>query len=130
MKPDTVWDRRRIFQVGGRVGAGLILGACAEDIAPGQRKQSKSAKQDEEIGPTEDLMREHGVLNRVLLIYDHFIDRMERKERLKPESISGAANVIRSFIEDYHERQEEQFVFPRFEKAGRLIDLVSVLRAQ
>jgi hypothetical protein len=29
----------------------------------------------EEVGPTEDLMRERGVLSRVLLVYDNFIYR-------------------------------------------------------
>jgi hemerythrin-like domain-containing protein len=38
--------------------------------------------------------------------------------------------LIRKFIEDYHERQEEEMVFPRFERAHKLIELVRVLRAQ
>ena len=42
----------------------------------------------------------------------------------------GAAKIVRTFIEDYHERLEEDHLFPRFEKAGKLVDLVKVLREQ
>jgi hemerythrin-like domain-containing protein len=38
--------------------------------------------------------------------------------------------IIRRFIEDYHEKLEEQYVFPRLEKAGKLTDLTGVLRTQ
>lgn len=36
----------------------------------------------------------------------------------------------RGFIEDYHEKLEEDFLFPRFEKAGQHVDLTRVLREQ
>ena len=38
--------------------------------------------------------------------------------------------IIQRFIEGYHERLEEEHLFPRFEKAGRLVDLVRTLREQ
>jgi hypothetical protein len=34
------------------------------------------------------------------------------------EPIAKAATIVRAFIEDYHEKDEEEFVFPRFRKAG------------
>lgn len=37
---------------------------------------------------------------------------------------------MRRFIEEYHERLEEQHLFPRFEKSGKLVDLVRTLRVQ
>src|SRR5207245_1475312 len=40
------------------------------------------------------------------------------------------AGIVRRFIEEYHEKLEEDHLFPRFEKAGALVDLVAVLRAQ
>jgi hypothetical protein len=41
-------------------------------------QQPKSAdKKEEEVSPAEDLMREHGVLNRVLLIYDEILRRLK-----------------------------------------------------
>lgn len=33
-------------------------------------------------------------------------------------------------MENYHEKLEEDYLFPRFEKAGKLVDLVKVLLAQ
>jgi hemerythrin-like domain-containing protein len=124
MKKNADEDRRALLRTAGLVGAGLIGGAI--DVVA----QAKKRQKEEEVGPTEDLMREHGVLNRVLLVYDHFIDRIEQKRDFKPGSVTAAANIIRSFVEDYHERQEEQFLFPRFQKAGVLTDLVPVLKAQ
>jgi hemerythrin-like domain-containing protein len=84
----------------------------------------------EEVSPPEDLMREHGVLKRVLLIYDEAGRRIAAKQDLSPDAVHGAASIIRSFIEDYHEKLEEDFLFPRFERANRLTDLTTVLRAQ
>src|SRR5438477_1846446 len=44
--------------------------------------------------------------------------------------ITQAAEIVRDFVEDYHERNEEQQLFPRFRKAGQLVDLVDVLYQQ
>ncbi|WP_407119088.1 hemerythrin domain-containing protein [Bradyrhizobium sp. LMG 9283] len=38
--------------------------------------------------------------------------------------------IVRDFINNYHEKSEEEHVFPRFKKAGRMIDLVDTLLAQ
>jgi hemerythrin-like domain-containing protein len=94
----------------------------------GQKKQEHAG--EEEIAPPEDLMREHGVLNRVLLIYDETMRRLDAKEDVPPMAVRDAAAIIRTFVEDYHEKLEEDYLFPRFEKAHRLADLTSVLRAQ
>jgi hemerythrin-like domain-containing protein len=37
---------------------------------------------------------------------------------------------VRKFVEDYHEKLEEKFIFPKFEKKKRLIELVAILRQQ
>ena len=44
--------------------------------------------------------------------------------------MGGAANIVHRFVEGYHEKLEEQFVFPALEKAGKLIELTTVLRVQ
>ena len=85
---------------------------------------------EEEVGPAEDLMREHGILKRVLLVYGEGIRRIETDQELPPETIMDSAKIIRNFIEDYHEKLEEDFLFPRFRKAGKLLDLVEVLLQQ
>lgn len=84
----------------------------------------------EDISPAEDLMREHGVLNRILLIYDNCKMHLVNGDQFSLNPLNDAAQIIRSFIEEYHEKLEEDYLFPRFEKAKTLTDLVSVLRAQ
>jgi hemerythrin-like domain-containing protein len=97
-----------------------------------QKKNSQKEGKDmeEEVGPAEDLMREHGILKRVLLVYGEGIRRIETDQELPPETIMDSAKIIRNFIEDYHEKLEEDFLFPRFRKAGKLVDLVEVLLQQ
>lgn len=90
---------------------------------------TSAAREAEEawVSPPEDLMREHGVLDRLLLIYEASASTAGGKTSA---AVKGAAELVRRFIEDYHERLEEQHVFPRFEKAGAHIELVRVLREQ
>ena len=111
---------------------GLVLAGC---ISPsrnleGEPRQADGAAGGEEVSPAEDLMREHGVLNRVLLVYEECVRRIEAKQDLPPEPLADSAKLVRTFIEDYHEKLEEEHLFPRYRKAGKLVDLVDVLTAQ
>jgi len=92
--------------------------------------QFAAAQEEEEVTPTEDLMREHGLLKRVLLIYDEVRSRIAAKASLPAEAVTNSANIIRSFIEQYHEKLEEDHLFPRFRKKNKLVDLVDTLDAQ
>ena len=83
-----------------------------------------------EVSPAEDLMREHGVLKRILLVYGEAVRRLDASEDLPPKPVADAAGIIRSFIEDYHGKLEEDYLFPRFKKANKLVDLVDVLLQQ
>lgn len=87
---------------------------------------------EEEVSPNEDLMREHGILVRCLVIYREVMRRMDanRDRDVPPDVVTGTAQLIRTFIEDYHEKLEEDYLFPRFRKAGKLVDLVDVLYRQ
>ena len=97
--------------------------------AKGEGKKS-GGKKEEEISPVEDLMREHGVLARILLIYDNISMRVRNDQNYPPTVLSNGADLIRRFVENYHEKLEEEYVFPRFEKAGKLVDLAKILREQ
>ncbi len=124
---DSRLSRRRWMT---RTGAALA-GAVPMALVTKQRKPAASReKEEEDVAPPEDLMREHGVLKRVLLIYEEGIRRIDAKASLPPDPIKNGAQIIRSFIEDYHEKLEEDYLFPRFEKAKRLADLTGVLRMQ
>jgi hemerythrin-like domain-containing protein len=110
------------------LGAGSAL-AFAPPRPVGPKPAAKPIG-DEGVGPAEDLMREHGVLNRILLVYDEAIRRLEAHQPLPAEPVRASADIIRRFLEGYHEKLEEEHLFPRFERAGRLTDLVGVLRRQ
>ncbi len=109
----------------GTVGGVWTVSAHAADENPVAR-----GKTAEEVSPGEDLMREHGLLKRILLIYGEGIRRLEAKEDLPPKALADSAEIIRTFVEDYHEKLEEDHLFPRFRKAGKLVGLVDVLEAQ
>ncbi len=115
---------RRVFLKSGI----FISGAALAGV--GVLRAADKDKEEEEVSPAEDLMREHGVLKRVLLIYEEAIRRMMANQDLPVETVADSAKIIRNFIEDYHEKLEENFLFPRFEKAGTLTDLVRTLRDQ
>lgn len=90
----------------------------------------KNEEEEQEVSPPEDLMQEHGLLKRVLLIYDACRVHLINKETFPIEALKNSANIIRTFVEDYHEKQEENYLFPRFKKANQLTDLVDVLYQQ
>jgi hemerythrin-like domain-containing protein len=122
--------RRDLLRKAAALGCGLGLPAIGAVTVVGRSGQEPSVKKEEEVTPTEDLMREHGVLNRVLLIYEEAARRLIGQRELPPEVLADSAGIIRTFIENYHEKNEENYLFPRFEKAGKLVDLVKVLRMQ
>ncbi|MDC0674476.1 hemerythrin domain-containing protein [Nannocystis radixulma] len=85
---------------------------------------------EEEVTPTEDLMREHGVLERLLLVYEAALARFAARDAAPLATLVPATDLMRRFVEDYHEKLEEQFLFPRLEEAGEHSDLVATLRRQ
>ena len=122
-----------------RKGSLLVVGATAVGLSQvaiscnteNKSTQEEPKKEEEEmVSPNEDLMREHGLLNRMLLIYDTALACMNNKEEFNPAFINQTATIVRDFVEDYHEKLEEDYLFPRLEKANRLTDLTAILRRQ
>lgn len=83
-----------------------------------------------EVAPVEDLMREHGILNRLLLIYEEIGKRMSKGDKCPSDILRQTAAIVHDFIEEYHEKLEEDYIFVRFEKAKKMQDLVQILREQ
>lgn len=75
---------------------------------------------DDEVSATEDLMREHGILRRTLIVYAELSDRLRtRAATIDPAPLAEAANLFREFGEEYHEHTlEEQYVFPEVRTLG------------
>jgi hemerythrin-like domain-containing protein len=118
------YDRRKFLKQS--IVVGTVTGIAGLTFISG----CKENDEDKKVSPPEDLMQEHGLLNRVLLIYDCCKIKMINKESFPIQAISDAATMIRTFVEDYHEKQEENYLFPRFKKANQLTDLVDVLLKQ
>lgn len=119
-------DRRSFFK---RAGL-LAVGSAAAAFGTPPLVQEMNGGEEDQVTPVEDLSREHGLLNRVLLIYDEFIRRLGSRQEFDPGLVADSAGIIRNFIEAYHEKLEEDHLFPRFEKAHTLTELVEVLREQ
>ncbi len=131
-------SRRKLVAAGLTLGvtglaAGLSRG-LAEDLSEGpagkKNEKDKGTEPEEDVSPAEDLMREHGALRRILLIYGESLHRLHANQDVHPKAIADAAGIVRSFVEDYHEKLEEDHLFPRFKKANKLVDLVDVLLGQ
>jgi hemerythrin-like domain-containing protein len=118
---------RRLFLTSAASGA-LLLG-CSRS-SPGAAAPAAAPSDDDEVTPVEDLMREHGVLRRVMYLYDEAAQRFEAQTEVPLDALAGCAGIIRRVIEDYHEKLEEDFLFPRYEKVGKLAELTAVLRQQ
>ena len=108
---------------------GLLYGTLA-GIAGMSSLNGCSEKAEEEISPAEDLMREHGVLNRILLIYDACKLHLINGEEFPMDVLHNSATIISDFVEGYHEKLEEDFLFPRFLKQNYLAELIQVLSIQ
>src|SRR5262245_38330026 len=120
-----VRDRRSFLFA--TAGLGIAAGPTRAQVPKDKQKKDEP---EEEISATEDLMREHGVLNRILLVYEEGLRRLRGKDDVPPEVFHKPATLVRKFVEDYHEKLEEKFIFPPFEKAKQSAELVAVLRAQ
>jgi hemerythrin-like domain-containing protein len=130
---DTVTRRSFVAKVGGIMATSFFIsstGLAEEARAPREQGQKATGQGTTEVSPVEDLMREHGILSRCLLIYEEMTARMEKEKKVAPGPLAATADLIRRFIEEYHEKLEEAHIFPRFVKAGKLADLVKILQEQ
>ena len=86
------------------------------------------------ISPVEDLMREHGVLHRLLLIYKNIIYRIEIGSVYNTAEIYGlawrAARIVKRFIEEYHQALERDYIFPVLKQCRQYDELIETLLKQ
>ncbi|MCY1062725.1 hemerythrin domain-containing protein [Nannocystis sp. SCPEA4] len=118
--------RRDVLLGGAGLGLGLLTGCTRER----DMQTDEEDEPEEEVTPTEDLMREHGVLERLLLVYEAALARFAAHDVSPLATLDPATDLMRRFVEDYHEKLEEQFLFPRLEEAGEHQELVATLRRQ
>jgi hemerythrin-like domain-containing protein len=111
--------RRRLVLSAGIAGAGVLVSSQGFSSAAAAAK-SKRRAEEHEVGAVEDLMREHGVLRRALLVYIETVPKLRANApSIDAGAIARTTKLFRSFGEDYHERKlEEAHIFPAVRKAG------------
>jgi hemerythrin-like domain-containing protein len=119
---------RRRWLVGSAAAAGLAVAssAAARDDVTATRKKAADAL----LTPAEILSRNDAVLQRVMLIYETAMRRAGEGEDIDPVVFSQPAEVARDFFHDFHEKAEQELIYPAFRTAGRMVKLVDVLIAQ
>jgi hemerythrin-like domain-containing protein len=114
--------RRRFLRLSAATGSALMMVGCADKSpAPGGQQSSKEKEEKGgEVTAAEDLMREHGVIRRALLIYTETSVRLRSDPgSVPPDALQKTARLFRAFGEDYHEKKlEEAYIFPAVKIAG------------
>jgi hemerythrin-like domain-containing protein len=82
------------------------------------------------VSPIENLMRAHSVLGRLLQIYENCLYHLHAGTELPDSVLTKSAELVRRFISDYHEKMEEEQIFPRFAKNRIGLGLVRTLIRQ
>jgi hemerythrin-like domain-containing protein len=126
----SIYCVRRHWLLGAATtGLALIAPAAFAD----DRQAAPAKKADAETVPvaaSERLMRDNALTLRVLLLYAAAGRRLGQGEDLESGIFTQSAEVMRDFVHGYHEKVEEENIFPIFKKAGRMVDLVTVFQSQ
>ena len=114
--------RRQILKGITLYGTGFLLSALEtpDKLLAKESKKEEGKKKGEEVTGTEDLMREHGVLRRALLVYTEMVPQLSgHASSVVAGMLQKTAKLFRDFGEDYHERKlEEAYIFPAVKKQG------------
>src|ERR1700676_3782493 len=86
-------DRRQLL------AAGIGLVAALPPLAASAAAPAGPLNPDEGVTAPEDLMKEHGVLNRCLLVYEEGMRRLQAKQEVAPEVFLHTADLVRTFVE-------------------------------
>jgi hemerythrin-like domain-containing protein len=119
-------SRRHLITGISLVGAGAFLAGCRNNVPGASSATNNEGKTDEqssdeaaaEVSATEDLMREHGILRRALLVYKESAAKLKQDPNSIPiDALEKTAQLFRAFGEDYHEKElEETYIFPALKK--------------
>src|SRR5438270_5895459 len=84
--------RRGFLRLTAQVGSGLLLAGTGSTLVgfKGSVTEAYAQEQDqgEEVSANEDLTREHGILNRVLLVYEAALGRLDGQQDLNAAVLS------------------------------------------
>ena len=112
--PDA--SRRRL--VAGLSGIVLVAGSAGAALAARKEPKAPPPPPEKKVGAIEELIRQHGVLRRVLLVYRQTAAQLRAGGKIDPKLLRQLAQLFRDFGENFHERMLEQaYVFPTLRKA-------------
>jgi len=124
----TATIRRNFLWALAMTGTGLVfsrwnrahLGQAAQQGKTRTSSQDDESTKNAEVTAVEDLMREHGVLRRALLVYTAAAAKLRSNPTtVAPEALQKTAKLFRTFGEEYHEKKlEETYIIPAVKRAG------------
>ena len=127
-------DQDRRTALASLAGAAFAASALAVAGCSKHEDEDRGQEKDEgEVTANEDLMREHGVLRRILILYREVSPKLvTNPASVDAQALATAAKLFQAFGERYHEQLlEEQHIFPIVRKAGgEAASLVDTLLAQ
>ncbi len=147
---NVIYNRREMVRGAGLAAGLLLLGqpTWAQDTAKkdekdekdktatgmGQTARGKDITSTEQLTVMEDLTCQHAVADRLLLTYQMaLLGQMQAgggPNQPPAKTLGTTAGMLRSLVEDYHAKLEEDHIFPLFQKANKQTDLVNTLREQ
>lgn len=109
---------RRRFVVA--TGVGVLAGLKPAVVRADESHTPEDAGKEKDVSAVEDLMREHGVIRRAVLVYRAIAGRLRAGAgHVDSNALHRTASLFRAFAEDYHEKRlEETYIFPALKKAG------------
>lgn len=129
----TPYSRRR-FLVNGAASMAVFSALTGQiTFAKDPHAKDKAAahkEEEDEATPLEDLMHEHGVLNRLLLVFDEIDRRLVSGHDYSAAPLIAAATIMRDYMEAHHESIEEEFIFPHLAKDKLYSEIVATLLDQ
>jgi len=90
---ETSDNKRREFLKKGLL-FGTLSGVAGISLVTGCSDDGEA-----DVSPAEDLMREHGVLNRIMLIYDACKLHLVNGDQFPLEIVQNSALIVQNFIE-------------------------------
>jgi hemerythrin-like domain-containing protein len=139
MKDDGTSRRAFLFLGAAGLGAAVVASCGSANTNSNEPQNANVAKTDEEkkepdakeVTAVEDLMREHGILRRCLLVYAETALRIRKNAAdVSPEALQRTAKLFRAFGEEYHEKKlEEAYLFPRLKEKAATSEAASYVDA-
>ena len=111
--------RRDLLRDSALLGA-LVASGSLISLSHAEQKPEQTGKEPE-VTATEDLMREHGVIRRALLVYAEIVPKLRQNPAgVDASAVRKTAQLFREFGENYHEKMlEEEHIFPRIRTMGK-----------